>query len=201
MVNLAEELAKERQETKQIIRRENDQLRAKDRKLQHDNNQLRNEVAKLRHELRQAKSEMKTPTRQKDQNDTLEIQNVVKQSIRQKDVTSELKKLMNEQISKYLTDNKVCVKGTLGGGDGTNADHIITKGSTNQRYSVSFGKTFHRTPAFSVAFSKVEGKEAQPGSRILFWMNVEEVTKSSAVVVLATSANIEYINADWIACL
>ena len=103
MVNLAEELAKERQETKQIFRRENDQLRAKDMKLQHDNNQLRNEVAKLRHELRQAKSEMKTSTRQKDQNDTLEIQNVIKQSIRQKDVTSELKKLMNEQISKYLT--------------------------------------------------------------------------------------------------
>ena len=120
VVDLAEELAKSRQdlamsreETKEFIKRENDKLRQEDSKLRRKNKKLEQEVAKLRREMRRDKSEMQKSMReadvkmnksmrQRDENDTLELQNIVRNSFRQNDFTSELKALMKNEIKEYL---------------------------------------------------------------------------------------------------
>ena len=69
--------------------------------------ELRKEDAELKqrvHELHQDNSEIKRSLRQRDENNTVELQNFVRNSFgfRQMDFNSELEKTINKQIEKYL---------------------------------------------------------------------------------------------------
>merc|ERR1712142_787745 len=59
------------------------------------------ELERKVNELHQDNSEVKKALRQRDENNTLELQNVVRNSFRQMDFTSELKKTINNQIKEY----------------------------------------------------------------------------------------------------
>ena len=76
-----------------VICRQDEELRQRDAELEQKVN-----------ELHQDNSEVKKAFRQRDQNNTLELQNVVRNSFgfRQMDFTSELKKTINQQIKEYL---------------------------------------------------------------------------------------------------
>ena len=123
IANLAKELAKERQETKEIFRRENEKLHARVDQLQAEDGRLREEVTKLRRELSDANSRIDKSARQKDtkfQNDT--------NSSRQDDLDEHMKQIIYKEIKNYLTENKICVAGRA------NLQHPST------RVPVQFGK-------------------------------------------------------------
>jgi len=128
VVDLAEELAKSREETKEIIklRQEDDKLKQEDNKLRRKNEKLEQEVAELRREMRRDKSEIQKSMRdadakitksmrQRDENNTLELQNIIRNSFRQNDFTSELKKFMKKEIKEQLdgVDLLHCESGLL----------------------------------------------------------------------------------------
>jgi len=214
-VDLADELKKSRQESaklrqeiKEIVERENKKLRAEDNKLKKEADKLRKENEKLRrqddelrkedaelkrqvHELRQDNSEIKTSLRQRDENNTVEMQNVVRNSFRQKDLASELRKTINKQIKEYLDENRVCVSGMFG-------QNLDSGGDKSVKRTIEFGQTFQRIPAFATAFSYIDfvGNSGEP------WVYVTNlhVTDSSAVVKIfgrhAIGARV-----NWIACL
>jgi len=204
-VKLRQELEKAKEETKEIVQRENKKLRAEDSKLRKENEKLRRQDDELRkedaelkrqvHELRQDNSEIKTSLRQRDENNTVEVQNVVRNSFgfRQMDFTSELKKTINQQIKEYLDENRVCVSGEIGQGALLN-----TGGDKTVKRTIEFGQTFQRIPAFATAFSYIDfvGNSGEP------WVYVTNlhVTDSSAVVKIfgrhAIGARV-----NWIACL
>ena len=94
-------LAKERQEMKELFRRENNELRQEVANLRRANEKLHKADAKLH----QADHEIKRILRQKDQNNTAELEMMVKSSFRQEDVHSELRKMMKKEITEYLKGN------------------------------------------------------------------------------------------------
>jgi len=202
VVDLAEELAKSRQdlamsreETKEFIKRENDKLRQEDNKLRRKNKKLEQEVAKLRREMRRDKSEMQKSMReadvkmnksirQRDGNNTLELQNIVRNSFRQNDFTSQLKKTINNQIKAYLDDNKICVAGSF------NAPRM------DSYYTLDFGHTFQRVPAFTASLN---GKRPQVYQYHVYNLP-PKVTESSAVLLINTK-DLEFAKITWMACL
>jgi len=215
MADLAKELAKAREETKEIIQRENDKLRKdadklreEDEKIKKDaekikkeNQRLRKQDAKLQREmakqqremakLRRDNSQIKKTQRQKDENNTLELRHFLKDSLRQKDFSSELKKLMTRQIDEYLQVNKICVAGNFGKfvGSGINADH-----------TVDFGHTFPRVPTVTASLSSFS-IDSVTSNRGLGADTVSKVTNSSAVLHLYADSNYYYFYITWMACL
>jgi len=210
MVDLAKELAKAREETKAIVLRENDDLKAENRRLQmrdeelqkqdeeirkqaeelqKKNDKLEQEMNKLRHELRQDSNEMKRVLHQKDQNSTLQL---IKHSIRQDDLGLELKKMMKKEIENYLQVNKICVSGRV--------RRYINSGGT-ESYEVKFGHTFARPPTFSAAINGF-GINANPArSEVDGPIDVKEVNNSSAKIVLYRGTSFWFLRFAWIACL
>merc|ERR1712142_577273 len=177
-------LAKERKEMKEVFQRENAQLRRESAQLRKEDTKLHaqvdklhkhvnkqnQEMAKLREMLRQAESKVKKSNRQRDQNDSLELEAKIKSAIRQEDVHSELKnivksvvqtsigqrgsndslerelrKLMKSEINNFIINEKMCVGGRIdrNGGEATT------------RTTVQFGYTFPRKPLVSVAFTNI----------------------------------------------
>merc|ERR1712142_865036 len=90
---LRQKLEKSKEETKMIIERDNKKLTVEAAKLRKENKKLRRQDKELRqrdaelerkvNELHQDNSEVKKAFRQRDQNNTLELQNVVRNSFRQ----------------------------------------------------------------------------------------------------------------------
>jgi len=213
VVDLAEDLAKAREEIKEIIQRENEKLNAEDVKLREEDEKIKKDANKIKKEnqrlrkqmakLRRDNSEIKKIQRQKDQNNTLELQHFLKDqnntlelqhflkdSIRQRDVSSELKKLMNRQIDEYLQVNKICVAGSFSknvGSDTMREDH-----------NVDFGHTFPRVPAFTASLSNFGIRSASGDLDV----NVRKVTDSSAELHLYSyTTSFAYYNVAWMACL
>jgi len=230
MADLAKELAKAREETKEIIQRENDKLRKdadklreEDEKIKKDaekikkeNQRLRKQDAKLQREmakqqremakLRRDNSEIKKTQRQKDQNNTLELQHFLKDqnntlelrhflkdSLRQKDFSSELKKLMTRQIDEYLQENKICVTGVFF--KNSNGDPY------DEEYTVKFGHSFARVPSFSASLMGFGTRSNLGGSQLWGPVGVIKVTESSATMRLYASHPFSYFRVTWIACL
>merc|ERR1719228_2485150 len=165
---LRQQLEKSKEETKEIIQRENQKLTAEAAKLRAIESKLRKENKKLRrqdeelrkrdaelaekvNELHRDNSEVKKALRQRDENSSLEVQNVVRNSFgfRQMDFTSELKNTINKQIKEYLDDNKMCVMGIIG------RLSLDSSGSDSKNVKIEFGQTFQRIPAFAAALSFV----------------------------------------------
>ena len=80
-------------------------MKAEDDKIKKENRRLRKEMAKLRRD----NSKIKKMQRQNDQNNTLELQHLLKDSIRQRDFSSELKKMMKKEIDEYLQGDSNCL--------------------------------------------------------------------------------------------
>jgi len=207
---LRQALEKSKEETKMIIERENKKLTGEAAKLRKENKKLRRQDKELRqqdkelrqrdaelerkvNELHQDNSEVKKAFRQRDQNNTLELQNIVRNSFRQMDFTSELKKTINIQIKEYLDDNKLCVTGDVG----------LYPKTAGENLKIEFGQTFQRIPTFAAALSTVYLKtaDAEPQAKEAHAQVYNfRVTNSSAVVALY-SKNCWYMRVNYVACL
>merc|ERR1712142_939539 len=130
-VGLLTILAKERKEMREIFQRETDQLRGKldeqqgkldeqrqeDDKLHQKVDKQHAQIVKLQKEnrvLRRANSKINKVIRQRDirdPNNTREFDAKIKNSLRQNDFSSELKKMMRAEIKNYMTTEKNCVAG------------------------------------------------------------------------------------------
>jgi len=200
------DLARERQEMKEMFRRENeklraeddqlrgqaDKLRAQDDRLRAQNQKLQKEVAKLRRELRKSDLRVKTSLRQKDQNESLEFEKKIRQSIRQKDLSSELKEMMRGEIQEFLIDERICESG------------IINFGWVNERYSqtktVQFAKTFLRPPTVHASFSAY-ARNGRVDNDYATYLALEETTTSSVKMHITRGNDVSYFEVSWIACL
>merc|ERR1712142_992093 len=126
LVKERKELSEERKEITELFRRETEklrqedgQLRAKleelhkrDEKHQDQNQKLQKRIAKLEKEnqkLRRADSKINKVIRQRDQNETQEFDAKIKNSLRQNDVSSAIKKMMRNEINNFLTNERICV--------------------------------------------------------------------------------------------
>merc|ERR1712142_18044 len=205
---LHKELEKSKEEMKNVVLEENKKLRSEDSKLKREADKLKAEAAKLRkenkklrrqdEELRQRDAELerkvnevKKALRQRDENNTLELQNVVRNSFRQMDFTSELKKTINNQIKEYLDDNKLCVSGQL-------RRSIRSSAYISEGRKIEFGQTFQRIPAFAAALNYVSLKTSD--SYAYAQVYDFRVTNSSAVVRINTDRCYGF-ELSWIACL
>jgi len=186
-VDLAEKLAKAREETKQFVERENEKLRHEDDKIKKENRRLRKEMAKLRRD----NSEIKKIQRQKDQNNTMEFRHFFKDSLRQKD--SELEKMMKRKIDEYLQENKVCVTGNMEKSPGSSG--------VNQDYTVDFGHVFAKVPTFSASLMGFTVRFQSVPDYATVQLIVKKVTNSSANVKFWAHSNYNYVKVAWIACM
>jgi len=194
VVDLAEELAKSREETKELIRRENEQLKKEAGKLREEDDKLREENQRLQREIRElrhADAEIKQSIRQRDQNETRKLQNIVKNSFRQKRVTSELKRTINNQIIAFLQTNKICVAG-----------NFTRKPGDDRSDTIDFGHTFPRIPAFTASINGfgLNTYTVKRGGYVYVYAGRPKVTKSSAVIWM-NSADFDKVNVSWMACL
>jgi len=213
---LRQQLEKSKEETKQIIQRENQKLRSEDSKLKREAAKLRAEDSKLRkenkklrrqdeelrkrdaelaekvNELHRDNSEVKKALRQRDENSSLEVQNVVRNSFgfRQMDFTSELKNTINKQIKEYLDDNKMCVMGIIG------RLSLDSSGSDSKNVKIEFGQTFQRIPAFAAALSFVYFTENVAFAQLYN----HGVTNSSAEVYI-DAWHCSQLSVNWMACM
>merc|ERR1712142_90924 len=214
---LRQDLEKSRAETKEIIARENAQLRADADKLKRDADKLRGEDDKIKkeaeilrkanrklrrqdeelkrkvHELHKADSEIKSSLRQRDENNTMELQNIVRNSFgfRQMDFSSELKKTINEQIQEYLDDNRICV-------GGEHRQGLDSSKWIQRKPKIEFGQTFQRIPTFAAALSAFDCRSDVHQSYI--YVYDFHVTNSSAVFTIEGNYCYRaYVN--WMACL
>jgi len=212
-----EDLAKSREETKEIIQRENEKLKAEDDKLRKDADKLREEDKKIKKDAQKIKkenqrlrkqdaklqremAEIKKTQRQKDQNNTLELQHFLKDSIRQKDVSSELKKMMKRQIDEYLQVNKICVAGSF---SKTQGSSDFPSDGQWKYHTVNFGHMFARVPTFSASLSQFHIQQSwSSGTAALNAPStVLEVTKSSAKMRIYASPPFVFFDVTWIACV
>jgi len=177
-------------------RQEDDKLHRKLDKLQGLNEKQHAQIVKLQKEnqvLRRANSKINKVIRQRDirdPNNTREFDAKIKNSLRQNDFSSELKKMMRAEIKNYLTTEKNCVAGTNVG---------VGYGKKGEK-RVEFQHTFPRKPTVFAALSYVHARRFP----IYAYVNVRSVTNSSAVLYIYNSleGNKESIcYANWIACL
>jgi len=198
------DLAKERQEIKEMFRRENeklraeadnlrrqdDQLRGEDEKIRAQNEKLQKEMAKLRRELRKSDLRVKTSLRQKDQNESLEFEKKIRQSIRQKDLSSELKKMMRGEIQEFLINERICETGTFSKRD---------RARKSWQPTVQFTKTFPRPPTVHAsisAYGRLSGEDDYVTN-----VQVNKITVSSVKLVIEKGSDVNYVEIAWIACL
>merc|ERR1712142_310551 len=165
----------------------------------------RQEMAKLRQaneklhkadaKLHQADHEIKQILRQKDQNNTAELELMVKSSFRQEDVHSELRKMMKKEITEYLKEEKICVTGRFPSKYGREAETKFV--------NVKFGHTFLRKPAVSYAISAFQGITGSRGDYFcLFTREVKNITPPTAdMKIEKCEGAITRCFYSWIACL
>jgi len=135
--------------------------------------------------------------RQRDENNTLELQNVVRNSFRQMDFTSELKRTINNQIKEYLNDHKRCVTGVI---RENKVDQSGQQKFINRK--IEFGQTFQRIPAFTAALSRVSMQTSYDPryDATAAEVTIPQVTNSSAVVkIYGYRCNDVYVH--WMACM
>jgi len=209
-VGLLTILAKERKEMRKIFQRETERLRGKleeqrqedDKlhqkldKLHSQNEKQHAQIAKLQKEnqvLHRANSKINKVIRQRDirdPNNTREFDAKIKNSLRQNDLSFELKKMMRAEIKNYLTTEKNCVAGT---------NVQVGWGKTGEK-TVEFKHTFPRKPTVFAALSFVRADK----SPVYAYVGVMSVTNSSAVLYINNehSGNNQLICwANWMACL
>jgi len=216
-VGLLTILAKERKEMREIFRRETERLRQEDDQLRgkleeqrqeddklhqkldklHSQNEKQHaQIVKLQKEnrvLRRTNSKINKVIRQRDirdPNNTREFDAKIKNSLRQNDLSFELKKMMRAEIKNYLTTEKNCVAGT----------NVQVGWGKKGEKTVEFQHTFPRKPTVFAAISLVHARRFP----IYAFVKVKSVTNSSAVLYIDNSMdgnNNVICYANWIACL
>jgi len=213
-------LAKERQEMRQMFEREtarlleetallhaedkrqqkelkeqNEKLQLQDQKLKEQNDKIRQgqkkdklKMAKLRREnqkLRRADAEIKQSIRQRDQKKSLEVSEMKNTTHEEK-----LKKMIRNEITDFLMEEKICVSGVSDYQDGG-----------NDRYkTIEYGYTFPRKPTVSASLNFVYNKGGSGGVNV----SVMSHSNSSAIIRFDTafgSNKIANSRFSWIACL
>lgn len=123
-LDFAEELAKVRQETREMIRRDSENLHARVVRLQEQDSKrrleveqlraqdgkLRQEVTALHRQLRQANSKIDRQVRQKDVNNTTALRSSNRQETGREE---KLKEIIHSEIDNYLAEKKTCVLGRV----------------------------------------------------------------------------------------
>lgn len=166
-----------------------DQLQAQ---AQAQDSKRREEVAMLRRELRQAHAKMETSIRQKDVNETSELENAIKRSIRQENVGKDLKEIIHSEIDNYLTVNKICVSGSI----------FFEPERDDRKQVVKFGYTFKRRPSLTMAISRISGNIKFDGQDSFLSAGFDEIYKSYAHAYITDQVQgLEALNAYWMACL
>merc|ERR1712142_1087572 len=138
-------------EKNEKLRQEDDKLHQKLDKLHGQNEKQHAQIVKLQKEnqvLRRANSKIYKVIRQRDirdPNNTREYDAKIKNSLRQNDFSSELKKMMRAEIKNYLTTEKNCVAGT----------NVYVGWGTSGMKTVEFKHTFPRKPTVFAALSLV----------------------------------------------
>jgi len=184
----------EQHERNEKLRQEDDKLRGnfhlKLEKLKEQNEKQQAQIVKLQKEnkvLRRANSKINKVIRQRDPNNTREFDANIKNSIRQNDLTFELKKMMRAEIKNFLITEKICVSGS---------DLAIGWGGLGEK-SVEFQHTFPRKPTVFAALSVVR---TDPGKEVYAQAKVRSVSNSSAVIYIYNfKFTFSYVN--WMACL
>jgi len=203
------ELSEERKEITELFRRETEKLRQEDgqlrarlEELQGQNEKLhkrdekqQKRMAKLEKEnqkLRRADSKINKVIRQRDQNETQEFDAKIKNSLRQNDVSSAIKRMMRNEINNFLTNERICV-----GGEITN--HGANNGAGTKTVTVPFGRTFPRKPTVVAALSYVYGYYP---SKVEVYAStfVKKTTNSTADIYVRTLSG-TYCYVTWMACL
>merc|ERR1712142_1182588 len=208
------ELSEERKEITELFRRETEklrqedgQLRAKLEELQGQNVHLHEKldtlhkrdekqqkrIAKVEKEnqkLRRAGSKINKVIRQRDQNETQEFDTKIKNSLRQNDVSSAIKKMMRNEINNFLTNERICVGGAI-------TNHGADNGKSNT-VTVPFGRTFPRKPTVVAALSHVSTSTA--AKQVFAYTYVQKNTNSTADIYVRTLSG-SYCYVTWMACL
>jgi len=175
---------------------QHDKLHQKLDKLHDQNEKQHAQIVKLQKEnqvLRRANSKINKVIRQRDirdPNNTREFDAKIKNSLRQNDFSSELKKMMRAEIKNYLTTEKNCVAGT----------NVVVGWGKKGEKTVEFQHTFPRKPTVFAAISLVHARRFP----IYAFVKVKSVTNSSAVLYIDNSMdgnNNVICYANWIACL
>jgi len=170
-------------------------LRAEDNKLRKQNEELRRQDEELKrrvYELHQDNSEIKRSLRQRDENNTVELHNIVRNSFRQMDFSSELEKTINKQIEKYLDDHRMCVTGMIEQSLDGSGEGVV------KHPKIEFGQTFRRIPAFAAALSYFHLQTSDSSAYAAVYDF--HVTNSSAVVKIQ-GTHCHAADVNWIACL
>jgi len=200
-VDLAEELAmarqdvaKAREETDHIIKRENERLLKNDEELRKQGEELRLENKRLLkndEELRKQDEELRREIRELRRADE-----EMKKSMRQRDGISDpkvLRKMMQGEIKSYLKSNEICVAGNSYSGENLQLSIGLTT-------TFQFGHVFPRIPSFTVSLAGVRGLKYK-----LFIKEIEEVTNSTARVYVSYTGQGNptdmWFWLSWMACL
>jgi len=195
-VYLAEKLAQAREETKQFVERENNKLRQEDEKIKKDADKIKKDAEKLRQENEKIKRENRRLRKAmaKIRRDNSQIKKIQRQKM-QKDnnITLELERIIQQQIDKYLQENKVCVAGSL-----EKVDNAF-----NKDFIVDFGHKFARVPTFSASLMGFTVQFKSVPDYGLIRLYVKNVTSSSAKLFLNRNNdyNLWYAKIAWLACL
>jgi len=177
----------------------NEKLRQKDNhkleKLQGQNEEQQAQIVKLQkenQELRRANSKINKVIRQRDPNNTRELDARIKNSLRQNDLSSELKKMMRAEIKNYLIEEHICVSGSTS----------FSYGGILRRRTIDFGYKFPRNPTVSASLNYIfnVGGGAGAGQVQVY---VSSVSKSSAVILMDLKMGANKLGGSfaWLACL
>jgi len=195
-------LADVTKELRQMFERENQHLRQKDDHLQQQLDELRGQNAKLKEQ-----NDRMHRRNKKLQGDVSKLHGVVKAlhqadsslvaSVRQNDESqngtlnskTELKKFVDSRIVNYLTNERICVSGSLG---------VYEIDNTWAKFPISFGYTFPRHPVVSASVG--EFWRAGDGELMGAGAQVHSVSNSTAVL-LAFRTYPTNLDVAWTACL
>jgi len=200
MVDLAEDLAKAREdlakareETKQIIKSENEKLKAEDNKLREEDVKIKKDAEKIKKDAEKIKKENQRLRKQmaKLRRDNSQIKKIQRQ--KDQNNTSELEKMMRQQLDQYLQVNKICVAGRF--------HKTVGSSAFNGDHTVDFGHAFPRVPTFTASLSSFRISSVSSDRDLGAPLSVQKVTNSFAVVGLFADTNFGYFRVAWMACL
>jgi len=198
------------------LKKQNDKQSQVNADQKKENVEQKEEIKKLHAKLHQADQKNRKANRQRDAKERRELEAQIRHAIRQERHSSELKdvvesvmksailrsagsndtnstdndtlrKIINEQITDYLINQRICVGGRY------------YKGAGAHSQTVNFGYEFPRTPTVSASLAYVWNNE---GAQIYMEAHVISVTKTSANIrSWAHYGPQADVMVSWLACL
>jgi len=183
-----EELQRQNVAKLEELKRQNDKVQRQNDKRDKKQQEQITKLKKENQKLRRANSEINKVVRQRDQNDTQEFDVKIRNSLRQNDVSTEIKKMMRSEITNFLITERICVGGQI-------------STSTGEEYSferkVDFGYTFPRKPTFVASVGRFNNHDGELQG-VYVWGSV---TTTSAVILTYKKSSSYPMYFSWLACL